>query len=180
MTFCALSERAAVLLLAVLLGASVWLGADTQARAAFFGWVRDVYETHIVYRFTGEKSSEFLPYYTLGWLPEDYREVSADRNGDTMNILYVDANNSEEGLIFSYYRMHSGMLLELVEPMGEGREITVHGLSGYFHHAVKDGSTNELIWVDEERKIVFSLSAFLSEDDMLHIAESAFLEEITN
>lgn len=173
------AKRIAVILLAALLSVSVWLSVDTQARAAFFNWIREVYETHIVYRFTGEKQTEEFPNYTLGWLPEGYEEVSTISNGDMTDILFIDANNSEEGLIFSYYRVHSGVSLEILEPAGESHEVIVRGLPGHFYFAAEEGATNDLVWIDEERKIVFTLSAFLTETDMLHIAENVFLAETT-
>ena len=178
--FYQVAKRVAVILLAVLFSAGVWLSVDTQARATFFGWIREVYEAHIVYRFTGEKSTDDIPHYALGWLPEGYEEVSTVSDNDMTDILYINANNSEEGLIFSYYRVHSGVSLEILEPVGESHEVLICGLPGYFYSAAEAGSANDLIWVDEERKIVFSLSSFLPENDMLHIAESIFLEEPTN
>lgn len=178
--FYQVAKRVAVILLAVLLSATAWLSVDTQARAAFFGWIREVYETHIVYRFTGEKSTDDFSHYTLGWLPEGYEEVSTVSDNDMTDILYINANNSEEGLIFSYYRVHSGALLEILEPVGACHEVLIHGLPGHFYSAAEAGSTNSLVWVDEERGIVLSLSSFLSETDMLYIAENIFLEDSTN
>ena len=90
------------------------MSVDTQARVAFFSWIREVYETHIVYRFTSEKPTEDIPHYALGWLPEGYEEVSTLSDSDMTDILYINANNSEEGIIFSYYRVHSGVSLEIL------------------------------------------------------------------
>ena len=44
-------HKAAAVILAILISGSAWLAVDTEARAAFFGWVREIYETYFVYRF---------------------------------------------------------------------------------------------------------------------------------
>ena len=44
-------QRAAVLLLALLLSGALFLAVNPDARAAFFGWVRTVYERSVVYEF---------------------------------------------------------------------------------------------------------------------------------
>lgn len=44
-------HKAAAVILAILISGSAWLAVDTEARAAFFGWVKEIYETYFVYRF---------------------------------------------------------------------------------------------------------------------------------
>lgn len=47
-------QRVASIFLAILLGGTIWLTVDVEARAEFFGWVKSVYENYIVYRFEPE------------------------------------------------------------------------------------------------------------------------------
>ena len=56
------ARRAALFFLAALMGVSAWLAVDTQARAAFISWVREVYEEHIVYRFSGKPAAYATPF----------------------------------------------------------------------------------------------------------------------
>ena len=51
------------------------------------------------------------------------------------------------------------------------------GGKGYYYSAPNTGSTNGLVWIDEDANIMFAFSAFLSEEDILHIAESTELSK---
>ena len=66
-------QRVASVVLAILIGGGAWLTVDVEARAAFFGWVKEVYETFFVYRFSGDadmstKTSNYEP----NWIPDGY------------------------------------------------------------------------------------------------------------
>ena len=53
-------RRVAAAFLAATVGVSVWLAVDTDARAAFVGWVRELYEHSIVYRVAPVKTATVL------------------------------------------------------------------------------------------------------------------------
>lgn len=72
-------KAVACFLLVVLVGGGSVLALSADARAAFVGWVRDVYqsyETWFVYHFTGENNtvSEDISYHPT-WIPQDYAEL---------------------------------------------------------------------------------------------------------
>ena len=165
-------QNIAAILLAVLVGAGVWLTVDTTARAAFFHWVREVYETHIVYRFGGEAPAGVLPEYRPGWLPDGSREVSAVGDQHSQNILYRDETASgKNSLIFSYDRTYEEMSLR-ISGYSAVLDIQVNGMPGHFYTAPDGSGSCGLVWVDRNTGIVFELSSFLSMEDMMHIAES--------
>lgn len=170
------ARRVAAVFLAVLLGVGAWLAVDAPARASFFNWVREVYETYIVYRFTGEPSAEGLPEYRLGWLPDGYVEVSMVHDDNLQGYLY---QNGETALTFMYYHLIQGDAGIHYNEDAECTPITVNGHQGHFYAAANATVSNDLIWVDEPRGILFVLSGFLSQDDMLNIAESLCLENMT-
>lgn len=170
-----IARRVAAVFLAALIGVSAWLAIDTQARASFFNWVREVYETHIVYRFTGEVPTETLPEYRLGWLPEGYVQVSSSGTEEMWAALY---QSGEDALTFVYYRMAPGEVGSIYDTGSDGEPLTVNGNSGHFYPGADEASSNGLAWIDEKQSIFFMLSGFLSSDDMLHIAETLYLEEM--
>lgn len=174
--FRSVARGAAAILLAVLIGAGVWLASDSRARASFVNWVREVYETYVVYRFTGEAPAETLPEYRLGWLPEGYEEVSVRKVDGTEITVYEDETHS---LTLMYYLVDSGQVAELYRIKSEGVPVTVNGCRGHFYLVEDESSHNGLIWIDEGRGIFFALSGFLPYDDMLHIAESLYLADMT-
>lgn len=93
-------QRIASFLLAILIGGTVWLSVDTNARAAFLGWVKEFYETYIVYRFDTNHPRNITEIYRPTWLPEGYQEIYSDYSGNTAEIRYM--NTTDQGLIFGY------------------------------------------------------------------------------
>lgn len=53
------AKRIAVALFTLMVGAASWLSIDADARAAFIHWVREVYESSIIYRFFNDSSQVF-------------------------------------------------------------------------------------------------------------------------
>ena len=88
-------KAAACFLLVILLGGGSVLTLSADARAAFVGWVRDVYqsyETWFVYHFTGENNtvSEDISYHPT-WIPQDYAELETLDMFNQTNIIYENA-----------------------------------------------------------------------------------------
>lgn len=164
-------QNIAAILLAVLVGAGVWLTVDTTARAAFFHWVREVYETHIVYRFGGGAPAGVLPEYRPGWLPDGYREVSVSGDDHLRNVLYDNSGlETENTLIFTYHQTHEGML-HRISDYNEIIEVQVNGKPGHFYSSGNTSDPNSLVWIDQSTGIMFALTSHLSPEDMMHIAE---------
>jgi len=168
---------AAAIILLILFTGGVMLAVDTEARASFFEWVKKVYENSIVYEFFGEAQEEGLPTYELGWVPEGYEAVDVYRDEMMYSAIYMKVDDPNAGFVFDYNFMHGGTLTELIGDMSkyEHRQVKVNGITADLYLAMDEGETNDLIWIDEKAKIIFSLNGYLGEADMLHIAESVFL-----
>ena len=66
-------QRIASIILVCLIACGAWFTVDAEARSAFFGWVKEIYETYFVYRFEGNADySESSVAYRPTWLPEGY------------------------------------------------------------------------------------------------------------
>lgn len=157
--------------LAVLVLGGGWLAADQEARASFFQWTRQVYETQIVYRFAGEGAKHGV--YRVGWVPEGYTVWKILDS----SIGYV--NENDQLLWFSYGSMQEGSSLYIVEAdHATMYPVEINGIPGEFY--VYDNDTaNVLVWLDETSGMCFSIGGFLDEPDILHMAESIYLEEST-
>lgn len=157
--------------LAVLVLGGGWLEADQEARASFFQWTRQVYETQIVYRFAGEPAEGGV--YRVGWVPEGYTVWKILDS----SIGYV--NENDQLLWFSYGSMQEGSSLYIVEAdHATMYPVEINGIPGEFY--VYDNDTaNVLVWLDETSGMCFSIGGFLDESDILHMAESIYLEEST-
>lgn len=157
--------------LAVLVLGGGWLAADQEARASFFQWTRQVYETQIVYRFAGEGAEHGV--YRVGWVPEGYTVWKIFDS----SIGYV--NENDQLLSFSYGPMQEGTTLYVVEAdQATMYPVEINGIPGEFYVYDNDTS-NVLVWLDEASGMYFSISGFLDESDILHMAESIYLEEST-
>ena len=162
-------RRVAAVFLAIVLGAGIWLATDSQARAAVAKWFREVYETHIVYRFTGEAPGGELPIYKPTWIPDGYEEGAVVGTETVQTLVY---QKGEDAFTITYYWMSEERIGELIGTDGEGKAVSVKGNQGYFYPAAGEGSTNDLVWVDERANIQFGISAYLAEEDIMRMAES--------
>jgi hypothetical protein len=175
----AILQRVAVFFLAALVGVSVWLGVNTEARAAFFTWVQETYEGRIVYRYFREPAADQLPNYRITWVPEEYEAVDVFSGPTLFSALYQIGDDISTGLVIDYSFAHSNMYIEL--EMGDTpyteKNLMVNGVQADFYLSSDPEETNLLIWYDEDAGIVFSINGFLDESVMLHIAESIILED---
>lgn len=168
----------AAAVLAILIGASCWLGVDKGTRAAFISWVRAQCENTFVYRFFGSDRNTDLPVYTLGWLPEGYVEIR--RVQEDTQILCTYSGPDGGTLYFDYIRMSDGVLSAVTTNGIEPESVIINGLEGDFYLSATTLETNELIWFDQEANISFALSSYFDKTVMIHIAKSIFLETPTN
>lgn len=99
-------QRAASLLLPVILVGTVWLASDSDARAGFKSWFRTEQENSASYDFVGERDPEPLPEYEFATLPEGFVETNF-LGGETTHIRIYE-NNGEE-LFLSYAKMAEGI-----------------------------------------------------------------------
>lgn len=179
---CKAMKRVVMFFLAVLVSVGAWLTVDAEARAAFFSWVREVYQEHIVYRFTGAPVAEELPAYRITWLPEGYEEVDAYSNADRYNAFYQQGDDIMSAFVFEYIFVQDGSLTELLL-IDEGdynyKTIDVNGVQADFYEALLPGETNCLIWFDESTNIVFRINGFPKESVIVHIAQSVLLTNLT-
>lgn len=175
-------QRVAAVFLAALISVSVWLSVDTQARAAFFSWVREVYQEHVVYRFFGNPTAEELPAYRITWLPEGYEEIDVYNDGKIYNALYQKGDDMMSAFVFEYIFTQDGSLTEMLSFDDENynyKVIDVNGVQADFYESLLPEETSCLIWVDENKNIMFSLNGFPEESVIVHIAESIVLTNFT-
>ncbi len=165
-----LQKSAACFLLVLLLGGGV-LTFSTEARAAFFGWVREVYETYFEYHYVGEDQTapEGIVYRPT-WVPEGYEIVSETHGFSMSRIVY---QNEEEKMIkFSYFANSEEADYRVRVDDATVQRVVVgnHPADLYIEH--NEELSNVLVWADEEKGAIFDILATLSGDEMIKIAES--------
>lgn len=163
-------QRAAVLLLSALIGLSAWLTVDVEAREALFGWLREMYENSIIYRFDNSSSANTAhTRYYIANLPSSYTEtMSADYENDGY-VLYANSMGQYLSLHYLFGSDKSAFLV--------GKENVI------ISNAVVNGSPADLliskdpaiasaiVWADKDGP-AFCISAFMNPDDLIALAES--------
>ena len=171
-------RRIASIFLAAILVGSMYLAVDMEARAAFLGWIKEVYEHSIVYRIMPSSAAKDLPHYELTWLPDGFDEPDIYENETVYSALYQNSSTGEI-VIFDYYRLSSEVQAKLFTDQ-QPEHVLVNGIIADLYVASSDSDSNNLLWIDTEAGVFCAIDSNLSKDVILHIAESIYLVTITN
>ena len=127
------AQKAAVILLVFSLSLGSLMAVSPTVRAAVVRWVTEWYETHIVYRYSGEQITGEMPQYEITDLPEGYAEVESKRIEwpEYISFTYYNPNKeNDQGIIFDYTYMSQGGMADFVTEDSETISVTVNGLKG--------------------------------------------------
>lgn len=165
-------QQVAIVFLIISIGFSGVMVVSTPARAAVIRWIMEWYETHIVYRFTGENYNVEMPKYEISDLPEDYIEYEREESADYCFVSYI--NKEKESMIFlSYMRMEQGNATGIIIDDVSIESVTINGSAGELYipqDPIQMEST--IIWIDSDRNLQFTIDGILSKEELIHIAES--------
>ena len=164
-------KAVACILLVILLGGGSVLALSTEARAAFVGWVREVYETWFVYNYEGTdrefpEDNVFYP----AWIPDGYYELKRSVSDDKVSII----NENGEGYIlsFTYTRNRESVNVYSENQETDVQTAVVGNTPADLYLDQREGNTNTLIWNDEEKGVIFVISAHCSGEELVEIAEN--------
>ena len=166
---------AASILLVFVIGASVTLAVSPEARAAVVTWLREQYENSIIYRFWGggDDVSEF-PTYQIGWLPDGFELVQMIKAENENRYMAAYLSPDGEQIIFTYSPGTDRDVMEVEGDLGNGEVLSINGMYGEYVPSM-DGSSGDLVWINDTNHIVFTLSATLDKATTIAIAESVFI-----
>ncbi len=163
-------KSVASFLLIVLLGGGSVLALSTEARAAFVGWVQEIYETWFVYQYSGKKSESDSAVYQPSWLPDGFVEISSPNLYEQQVTVYEDEDSSL--LIFGYSQSAGAMDLYVSREDAIIRQATVWGNSAELYLYPKEDAFTCLVWTDDDSGLIFWIVANLDESSLLQIAEN--------
>lgn len=162
-------HRVAAVFLVVFIGLGGAMAISPTVRAAVIQWITEWYETHIVYRYSGEDIQGEMPQYEITGLPEGYREKSRNIGSAAVSIVY---ENEKYDLIYlDYTFMQDGAANLIVTEGFQMEDVLVNGCEGTLFVPDDPQDMSSLTWIDQEENIQFTLNAALSQNDILHIAE---------
>lgn len=167
-------RRVAMILLAVSIGFGGLMASVPSVRAAVIRWVTEWYETHIVYRYSGDDVFSESNEYEITALPDGFSEVERINLSNIVLINYAD----DEGNVisFDYCVMHQGSAASFETENATVVDITVNGMVGQFFETESSEEFNTITWVDGRNSIQFSISGCFDKEDLLHMAMSVYQE----
>lgn len=167
------AQKIAVILLVFSLSLGSLMAVSPTVRAAVVRWVTEWYETHIVYRYSGEDISGEMPYYEISGLPQGYTEIIRDIYEASVSVVYESP--SGDMICFDYTHMQQGAANIIAPGDDEILDVTVNGIQGQFFLPHDPADAKTITWIDADSNLQFVVKAFCSETDILHMAESVSL-----
>ena len=169
------AQKAAVILLVFSLSLGSLMAVSPTVRAAVVRWVTEWYETHIVYRYSGEQITGEMPQYEITDLPEGYAEDERVNWPSYVSVVYQNKDTGKTIYLDCTY-MQQGSASDYVTDGVEVVPVTVNGLSGQlFLTDDWENKWNTITWIDAERNLQFEIDANVNRDVILHMAESVSL-----
>ena len=168
------TRRVASIALAILITGGAWITVDAEARAAFVGWVKEVYEEFFVYRFNDETDIQNEPYeYDFTWLPSGYEKVYETDTGSQITKLYK--NEAGQMLQFNCVYDPNETDIYVIAPEATVDDAVVNGHAADFIISGDEGAANVLMWTDSNN-CAFHISAYLEKEDLVKLAESNYVK----
>ena len=169
------SRRVAMVFLAALVGLGAWLTVDTEARAAFFGWIKEQYETHITYRFQGESvdTRESLMRtidFEMNGLPDGYELSKEITTPGMVHRIY----SNERGRKLEVYCIYANQDDYVPATSGKNGEMKTVEVNGCLSDVLVSNAPNEgsaIVWTSPDETL-FYISAFMEMDKLVRLAES--------
>ena len=163
-------SRVACFFLVFLLTGSAILTFSVEARAAFFGWVREQYEVFYEYFFEGEAAVTDPEKYELGWVPEGCIFVTSYETAGGETYIFTDEYDTL--ISFSYTSKPDNETL-YVDGVGYAeKQVTIDGNPGTFYISHDEAHTDGIVWTDTATNTLFSISGHFDEDTLIRIAEN--------
>lgn len=167
-------HRVASIILAILITGGAWITVDAEARAAFVGWVKEVYEEFFVYRFSDEIEVQNEPQeYEFTWLPNGYEKVYETDTGSQITKLYK--NDAGQMLQFNCVYDPNETDIYVIAPGATVSDAVVNGYAADFVMSSDEGAANVLMWTDSNSR-AFHISAYLEKENLVKLAESIYVK----
>ena len=164
-----LQSAAAVLLTITVLFGSL-LAVSTKAREFVSGWVKTRIETIYHFHYEGDAAQTASTEYILGWIPDGYTLIDIFELPSEKWYTYAN-EGSNWTLTFLYSADSSGADIYILNADCTQKEVTVNGLPATLYIPSNDDSP-AIIWEDREKGVFFLITAHVSEDVLIKMAEN--------
>lgn len=163
-------SKVACVFLAVLLTGSAVLTFSVEARAAFFGWVREQYENFYVYFFEGDASVTDPAKYELGWMPENCVFVTSYETAGGEVYIYTDERDTL--IQFSYISDPNNENTYVEHNGAQEIKVTVNDHPAEIFISPDEDKTDGIVWTDLDTNTLFFISGHFDQETFIRMAES--------
>lgn len=163
-------RRVASIVLAALIAGGAWITVDAEAREAFVGWVKEVYETYMVYIFNSEApiTDEDIDYRPT-WVPEGYKEFYYDDSEDTVFVAY--SNETGQMMNFSYIHAPDETKWLVDRNNTIVKQVEINDCIAELFISTDSNNASAIMWSTSDNT-AFYVSVFADEAELIQIAES--------
>ena len=161
-------NRAASILLVIVIGFAMVMSFSPTARAAVFGWIKQAYESFYSYYFETDVEKESNYRYQIDPLPEGYVEISHTENNGYSLIIYAD---KESVILFSYAERSAHSMLYLYKEGYLVEETMVNGNAADLYISEDGSLSNGIVWYDTGSGCMFYISGQLDGKELIKYAE---------
>lgn len=163
-------SKVACVFLAVLLTGSAVLTFSVEARAAFFGWVREQVETYYMYFFEGEAAVADPAKYELGWMPENCIFVTSYETAGGEVYIYTDERDTLIQFTYTSEPDNEKVYVDYAEYTE--KQVTINGNTASLFIAPSEDNTDGIVWTDPNTNTLFFFSGHFDQETFIKIAEN--------
>lgn len=150
----------------IIVGSS-FLMFHTEVRATFLYWLKGQYHSFMEYRYMGEVS-EKQKQYVLTYIPKGFYEKEVtEMTGMSIAIYQNDTGNQ-----ITFVSSGGTDAISLFVSDENAQEILIGNLKADYYQAEEKDENSVIVWYSEDRATIFSISATLSKEELVKIAES--------
>ncbi len=162
-----LYKQVACYLAIFVVAGSSFLMLNQEARATFLYWLRGQYTGYMEYRYTGDGSAEQQK-YVLTYIPEGYYEKeTTEMEGMNIAIYHNDLGNQ-----IAFMSSSGTDAISLFISDDNAQEVMVGNQKADYYQAEAEDENSVIVWYSEDRATIFSISAALSKEEIIKVAES--------
>lgn len=163
-------QSAAVLFLTITVLFGSLLTVSTDAREFVSGWVKTRIETIYHFYYEGDAAQADSTEYVLGWIPDGYTIIDIFELPNEKWYTYASEDNNFT-LTFLYSADSSDADIFLLNADCAEKEVMVNGMPATLYIPFNDDSP-AIVWEDREKSVFFLITAQVSEDALIKMAEN--------
>lgn len=166
-------QTVATILIAFSVALSSIMVISPNVRAAVIRWVREWYDTHIIYRYTGESEQIKIPQYQITNLPKGYLEIERIELPGYLSVTYQ--NEDGRNLYLDYSFIQQGSASDFVTNNIDIFDVTIRGCIGQLFLSKDINQSSAITWINDEINIQFTIDGFFNRAELISMANSVSL-----